>query len=147
VTELLLFAAARAEHVEKVIRPALDHGTWIVCDRFIDSTRVYQGLLAGVPGDLIGAIEIRSVAPTFPDLTVVLDLPAEEGLKRTQARGERTRFDAEDADYHRRLREGFRAIARAEADRCLVVDADRPPDDIANDVWRAVGERLLSRVR
>ncbi len=68
-----------------MIRPALAHGTWVICDRFIDSTRVYQGLLGGVPADLIGAIELRTVAPTFPELTFVLDVPAEEGLKRTEA--------------------------------------------------------------
>lgn len=141
-TELLLFAAARAEHVAKVIRPALAHGTWVVCDRFIDSTRVYQGLLGGVPRDLIDAIEARSVAPTFPDLTIVLDLPPETGLKRAATRGELSRFDAESVDYHRQLQDGFRAIARAEPNRCLVIDADRPADAIAADVWSAVEARL-----
>lgn len=143
VTELLLFAAARAEHVEKVIRPALEHGTWVVCDRFMDSTRVYQGLLGGAPGDLIGAIEIRTVAPTYPDLTLVLDLPAGEGLKRTEARGELSRFDAKSMEYHERLQDGFLAIARAEPARCLVVDADRQPEDIAADIWHAVKMRLF----
>jgi dTMP kinase len=147
VTELLLFAAARAEHVEKVIRPALAHGTWVVCDRFIDSTRVYQGLLGGVPGDLIGAVELRTVSPTFPDLTVVLDLPAEEGLKRTGQRGELSRFDAKSRDYHQSLRDGFLAIARTEKDRCIVVDGNRPPDVIADEVWRCVRERLLPRLQ
>jgi dTMP kinase len=147
VTELLLFAAARGEHVEKVIRPALEHGTWVVCDRFIDSTRVYQGLLGGVPGDLIGAVELRSVAPTFPDLTIVLDLPAEEGLKRTEARGELSRFDAKGTEYHQSLRDGFLVIARAEPDRCLVIDGNRTPDEIADDVWQAVENRLLSKAR
>lgn len=147
VTELLLFAAARAEHVAKVIRPALDHGTWVVSDRFVDSTRVYQGRLAGVPQDLISAIEARSVAPTCPDLTIVLDLPAEESRKRTEARGALSRFDAEHAEYHERLREAFRAIARAEPARCLVIDGNRAPDEIAADVWRAVESRLLAGAR
>lgn len=143
VTELLLFAAARAEHVGKLIRPALEHGTWVVCDRFIDSTRVYQGLLGGVPRDLIGAIESHSVAPTVPDLTFVMDLPAEVGLKRAEARGALSRFDAQSTDYHRRLREGFREIARAEPARCLLIDADRDPDTIAGEIWRTVAERFL----
>lgn len=147
VTELLLFAAARAEHVAKVIRPALAHGTWVVCDRFIHSTRVYQGLLGGVPTDLIDVIEVRSVAPTYPDLTIVLDLPPETGLKRANARGELSRFDAEGADYHRRLQEGFLDIARAEPDRCLVIDADRAPAAIAADVWSAVEARLFAGTR
>jgi dTMP kinase len=144
VTELLLFAAARAEHVAKVIRPALDHGTWVVSDRFMDSTRVYQGLLGGVPQDVIASIEARSVAPTFPDLTFVLDLPAAEGLKRTEARGALSRFDAAHADYHERLRQAFRDIAAAEPDRCLLLDASRAPELIAGDVWTAVEARLLA---
>lgn len=147
VTELLLFAAARAEHVAKVIRPALDHGTWVVSDRFMDSTRVYQGSLGGVPQDLILGIEARSVAPTFPDLTVILDIPAEEGLKRTEARGALSRFDAAHADYHEQLREAFRAIARVEPERCIVIDGTRPTGEIAADVWRAVETRLLAGTR
>jgi dTMP kinase len=147
VTELLLFGAARAEHVAKVIRPALEHGTWVVCDRFIDSTRVYQGLLGGAPGDLIGAVELRTVAPTFPDLTIVLDLPLEEGLRRTEARGELSRFDAKSRDYHQKLRDGFLAIARAENDRCVVVDGNRSPDEIAGDIWRVARDRLLPRLQ
>lgn len=147
VTELLLFAAARAEHVAKVIRPALAHGTWVVCDRFIDSTRVYQGVLGGVPRALIAAIERDSVAPTFPDLTLVLDLPAGESLRRTEARGALSRFDAADAAYHERLREAFVEIARAEPGRCTVLDGRRAPDEIGHDVWRTVEARLLAGAR
>ena len=147
VTELLLFAAARAEHVAKVIRPALAHGTWVLCDRFVDSTRVYQGVMAGVSADLIGAIEMRTVAPTFPDLTVVLDVPAEEGLKRTEARGALTRFDAEHAAYHVELREAFRRAAQAEPERCVLVDGSRAADEIAADIWRTVETRLLAEAR
>ena len=147
VTELLLFAAARAEHVAKVIRPALEHGTWVLCDRFIDSTRVYQGLLGGVPGDLIGAIEMRTVAPTFPDLTFVLDVPAEEGLKRTEARGALTRFDAEHASYHVKLRDAFRQVAEAEPERCVLMDGGREADEIAADIWRTVCTRFVVEAR
>lgn len=138
VTELLLFAAARAEHVAKVIRPALARGAWVVCDRFIDSSRVYQGLLGGVPADLIGAIEIRTVAPTYPDLTFVLDLPAEESVRRTEARGALTRFDAEGARFHESLRVAFRQAAAAEPERCRLIDASRTPDTVAADIWAAV---------
>lgn len=147
VTELLLFAAARAEHVAKVIRPALAHGTWVVSDRFIDSTRVYQGMLAGVSPGLIAAVEHESVAPTFPDLTILLDLPAEVGVQRAEARGALSRFDAADRSYHLRLREAFLAIARAEPERCVVIDGNRDADTIADDVWRAVEDRLLAGVR
>jgi dTMP kinase len=147
VTELLLFAAARAEHVAKVIRPAVAHGTWVICDRFIDSTRVYQGALGGVRPDLIRAIEAHAVAPTFPGLTFVLDVPAEVGLKRTEARGALTRFDAEHASYHVKLRTAFRDIAKAEPDRCIVVDGSRSPDEIAADIWRTVEGRFLAGAR
>lgn len=143
VTELLLFAAARAEHIGKVIRPALDFGTFVVCDRFIDSTRVYQGLLGGAPADLIASLEKSTVAPTFPDLTIVLDLAPESGLARIAARGALSRFDAESAAYHQRLREGFRAVARDEPHRCVLIDASRAEEAIARDVWAAVSSRLL----
>ncbi len=146
VTELLLFAAARAEHVAKVIRPALDHGTWVVSDRFADSTRVYQGVLAGVPQSLIQAVETGSVAPTFPDLTLILDIPPGEGQRRTEARGALSRFDAADADYHEKLRAAFRRIADAEPQRCLVIDGTKAPDEIADMVWRTVQTRLLAGV-
>jgi dTMP kinase len=147
ITELLLFAAARAEHVAKVIRPALDHGTWVVCDRFVDSTRVYQGLLGGVPRDLIEALEAGTVRPTLPDLTVILDVAPEEGLKRAEARGALSRFDAAGTDYHRRLREGFREIARVEPQRCVLFDGSRAPEQIAGDVWTTVEARLLAGAR
>jgi dTMP kinase len=143
VTELLLFAAARAEHVGKVLRPALAHGSWVVCDRFIDSTRVYQGLLAGTPPELIAALEAHAVAPTFPNLTVILDVAPDAGLERIAARGALSRFDAESLAYHHRLRDGFREIARAEPARCVLIDAGRPEEAVAADVWRAVESRLL----
>ncbi len=146
VTELLLFAAARAEHVAKVIRPALDNGTWVVCDRFIDSTRVYQGLLGGAPADLIGALETGTVGSTLPDLTFVLDLAPAEGSKRTEARGTLSRFDAAHEDYHLRLREGFRDIAKSEPVRCLLLDGGRAPELIADDIWTAIETRLLAGV-
>ncbi len=146
VTELLLFAAARAEHVAKVIRPALDHGTWVVCDRFVDSTRVYQGLLGGAPADLIGALEAGTVGDTVPDMTLVLDLSPEEGLRRTEARGTLSRFDAAHEDYHRRLREGFRSIAKAEPTRCLLLDGGRASELIAGDIWTAIEARLMTGV-
>lgn len=147
VTELLLFAAARAEHVAKVIRPAIGHGTWVVSDRFMDSSRVYQGMLAGVSPGLIAALEYESIAPTFPDLTLLLDVPPDVGVARAEARGALSRFDAADADYHVRLREAFLAVARADADRCVVIDGTAEADRVADDVWQAVETRLLSGAR
>lgn len=147
VTELLLFAAARAEHVAKVIRPALEHGTWVVSDRFMDSSRVYQGMLGGVSAGLIAAVEYESVAPTYPDLTILLDLPPEVGVKRAEARGALSRFDAADDGYHLRLREAFLAVARAEPGRCVVIDGARDPDRVADAVWQTVESRFLAEVR
>lgn len=144
ITELLLFAAARAEHVGKVLRPALAHGSWVVCDRFVDSTRVYQGQLGGAPADLIASLEKGAVAPTFPDLTIVLDLDPEIGLARIASRGALSRFDSESLAYHRQLRDGFLDIAAREPDRCVVVAADRDEESVAADVWRAVETRLFS---
>lgn len=146
MTELLLFAAARSEHVAKVIRPALEHGTWVVSDRFMDSTRVYQGMLAGVSAELIAAVECESIAPTYPDLTILLDVPAEIGVKRAEARGALSRFDAANTTYHLNLREAFLAVARAEPGRCVVIDGARDADEIADDVWQAVESRLLQGV-
>lgn len=143
VTELLLFAAARAEHVAKVIRPAVAHGTWVVSDRFMDSSRVYQGMLGGVSPALIAAVEFESVAPTYPDLTILLDVAPDVGLARAEARGALSRFDAADREFHVRLREAFLAVARADSGRCIVVDGAREADAVAGDVWRAVQSRLL----
>lgn len=143
VTELLLFAAARAEHVAKVIRPAVEHGTWVVSDRFMDSSRVYQGMLGRVSPALIAAVEFESVAPTFPDLTVLLDVAPDIGVARAEARGALSRFDAADRGYHVQLREAFLAVARADPGRCIVVDGAREADEVAAEVWGAVETRLL----
>jgi dTMP kinase len=109
VTELLLFAAARAEHMTAVIRPALDDGTWVISDRFMDSTRVYQGRLYSVEPELIKTLERYTVAPDFPSLTLILDLPPEAGLERASTRGTLSRYDAERIETHRTLRQGFLA--------------------------------------
>jgi dTMP kinase len=146
-TEFLLFAAARAEHVAKVIQPALARGAWVVCDRFIDSTRVYQGQLAGVPADLISTVERAVVGTAMPNLTLILDLDPEEGRRRLSARGELSRFDAANESTHRRLRDGFRGIAEAEPNRCRLIDAGRSADDVARDIWTGVERQLLAGAR
>lgn len=143
-TEFLLFAAARAEHVATLIRPALAHGTWVLCDRFIDSTRVYQGALNNVDRQLIQIIEKKIVADCVPDLTLILDVPVDVARARTNARGELTRFDAEHDDIHRQRRDAFLAIASAEPDRCVVINADRTAEIIAEEIWQATGQRLLA---
>ncbi len=146
-TELLLFAAARAEHMTGVIRPALDEGTWVISDRFIDSTRVYQGKLYNVDPELIRLIEKYTVAPDFPDLTLILDLPPEAGLERAASRGTLSRYDAERIETHETLRQGFLEIATAEPGRCILIDGHLPLASVGTAVWQAVNERLLAEVQ
>jgi dTMP kinase len=141
--ETLLFAAARDDHLEVTIRPALQAGRWVLCDRFTDSTRAYQGVLGDVDPALIRAIERVVVADTRPDLTFVLDLPATEGLRRAKARGGVSdRFERETIEFHERLREAFLAIARREPTRCIVIDANRDPANVAADILKVVEERF-----
>jgi dTMP kinase len=146
LTELLLFAAARAEHMTAVIRPALDEGTWVISDRFIDSTRVYQGKLYAIEPDLIAQLETYTVGHDLPDLTLILDLPPEAGLERAAGRGTLSRYDAERIETHETLRAGFLEIAEAEPKRCLLIDANLPVDSVATAVWQAVHQRLLAEV-
>jgi dTMP kinase len=137
VTETLLMYAARRDHVERVIRPAL------VCDRFADSTRAYQGAAGGTDPGLIAALETYILEETRPDLTLVFDLPAEAGLERAHARaGAEMRFESKGMAFHERLREGFLAIAAAEPGRCAVIDAAGSMDAVEAQVWAAVAERL-----
>ncbi|MFN0219171.1 MAG: dTMP kinase [Hyphomicrobium sp.] len=146
VTELLMFAAARAEHMTAVIRPALDEGTWVISDRFLDSTRVYQGRLYNLEPELIAQLERYTVAPDYPDLTLILDLPPEAGLERTVGRGTLSRYDAERIETHETLRQGFLEIAEREPERCILIDGHLAPDSVDAAVWQAVSERLLSLV-
>ncbi|MGO4683490.1 dTMP kinase [Hyphomicrobium sp. 2TAF46] len=144
VTELLLFAAARAEHVTSVIRPALDDGTWVISDRFMDSTRVYQGKLYGLEPEFIAQLERYTVAPDYPDLTLILDLPASAGVERAQLRGTLSRYDAERIETHETLREGFLEIADAEPLRCVLIDASLAVSSVETAVWQAVSAHLLA---
>lgn len=141
--ETLLMYAARADHLERVIRPALDAGAWVVCDRFSDSTRAYQGAGGGVTRELIEAIDQAVVGVDQPDLTVMIDVPVELGLERAQARGGAARFEGKGLAFHKRLRDGFLALAAADPDRCVVLDGAASADDVADRVWKAVEERLL----
>ena len=143
VTETLLMYAARRDHVERVIRPALARGAWVVCDRFADSTRAYQGAAGGVDPALIAAMETYVLEETRPDLTLIFDMPVEVGLERAHARaGSEMRFESKGLAFHQRLREGFLAIARAEPGRCAIVDAKGTLDEVEAEVWAAVQSRL-----
>jgi dTMP kinase len=143
VTETLLMYAARRDHVERVIRPSLARGAWVVCDRFADSTRAYQGAAGGTDRALIAALETYVLEETRPDLTLIFDLPVAVGLERAHARaGAEMRFESKGAAFHQRLREGFLAIAKAEPQRCVVVDATGEPNEVEARVWEAVEARL-----
>jgi dTMP kinase len=144
--EALLFAAARDDHVRSTIAPALKRGAWVICDRFIDSTRVYQGRLGQLDPKFIRALERVTVGDLKPDLPLVLDLPAETGLARAgKRRGAKTaadRFEAEALTFHKDLREAYRVLAAAEPDRCMLIDAAEPKEKVADRIWKAVSERL-----
>ena len=143
VTETLLMYASRRDHIERVIRPSLARGAWVVCDRFADSTRAYQGAAGGTEPGLITALETYVLEDVRPDLTLLFDLAADLGLARAHARaGAEMRFESKGTAFHERLRDGFLAIAAAEPDRCVVIDAAADMDNVERAVWRAVTERL-----
>jgi len=144
-TEAILFAAARDDHVRTVIRPALVAGKWVVCDRFIDSTRVYQGALGNVDRKLIRSLERVTVGAAMPDLTFVIDVPPNIGLARAKhRRGESKpdRFEAEAEEFHEALRKAYGALAEEEPGRITVIDGRPPRDVVAETIWRVVTERL-----
>ncbi len=143
LTETLLMYAARRDHIERAIAPALARGAVVLCDRFLDSTRAYQGAGGGTPPGLIHTLEIEVLGEVVPDLTLIFDLPPAVGLARAAARGEgEARFEAKGLAFHERLRAGFRAIAEAEPDRCVLIDADASLEAVGEAVWSAVQGRL-----
>ncbi|MDU6490623.1 dTMP kinase, partial [Bradyrhizobium sp.] len=147
--ETLLFAAARDDHVRNVILPALSQGSWVLCDRFFDSTRAYQGSLGKVAPDVLNAMQRVTIGDLKPDLTLILDVPVEVGLKRAAARrgaGAPDRFEAEDIKFHKGLRDAFHKIAADDPKRCVLIDATAGPDPVSLLVWDAVRERLFTAV-
>ena len=143
IAETLLHYAARADHLDRTIRPALAAGRWVVCDRFADSTTAYQGYGHGVSLDVIESLFKAIVGEAAPDLTVILDLPAEQGLQRTTGRtGQENRYEQMAVDFHRRLRDGFLTIARQNPQRCAVIDAARALDAVQSDIQAEVRRRL-----
>lgn len=143
--ETLLFAAARDDHVHAVIEPALAQGVWVLCDRFADSTRAYQGRLGQVAPALLNAMERVTIGRLKPDLTVVLDIPVSIGMRRAAARRGNDapdRFEAEGIAFHQGLRDAFRKIAADEPQRCVLIDAEADPKVIADNVWGVLRRRL-----
>jgi dTMP kinase len=143
VSETLLMYAARRDHIERTIRPALERGAWVISDRFSDSSRAYQGGAGGAAPGLLAAMDTFIVEDTRPDLTLILDLPVEQGLARAGARGgAEARFEAKGVTFHQRLREAFLDIAKVEPNRCAVIDAAETPDEVSNAIWSATAARL-----
>lgn len=137
-SEALLHFAARAEHLAAVIRPALAQGQWVLCDRFADSTIAYQGYGQGLDLAWLWTLRQHIVGATEPGLTLMLDLPVEAGLARAETE---QRYERMGLDFHRRLAEGFRAIAAAAPERCRRIDATRAIEPIAADIRAAFGAR------
>ena len=145
--ETLLFAAARDDHVRTVIQPALNQGTWVLCDRFSDSTRAYQGSLGQVSPIVLNAMQRVTIGDLKPDLTIILDIPVEVGLQRAAARrgsGVPDRFESEDLQFHQDLRDAYRRIAAEDPHRCVLIDANADADAVAADVWTALRDRVFA---
>jgi dTMP kinase len=147
LAEALLFSAARLDHLQSKIRPALEQGAFVLCDRFADSTRAYQGLDDGLAPGVIAGLERVVVDATKPDLTFILDVPAEIGLARASARRASRkeaadRFEAEGIAFHERLRQAFLDIAKEEPERCVVIDATQSADAVEEGIWKVVEDRF-----
>jgi dTMP kinase len=151
LSEALLFYAARSDLLDTVIRPALAAGRWVICDRFSDSTRVYQGIAGGVEPAVLDRLEGIVVSGTRPDLTLILDLPADVGLARAAGRRggnagvalQPDAYEKRGLAFHERLRAGYAALAKAEPQRCVLVDGAGAAEAIAAEIWGHVERRLL----
>lgn len=143
-SELFLHIAARRDHVTKAIRPALDQGRWVLCDRFADSTMAYQGYGFGLGRETVAAAHRLVLGDFDPDLTLILDLPVSEGLARARARdGDgQNRYERMESDFHERLRQGFLEIAQHDPDRCAVIDAKKDADAVHAAILGEVARRL-----
>ncbi len=143
VSEALLLYAARCDHVARLIAPALERGVWVICDRFADSTLAYQGYGRGLPLTDLSVLHRVALGDFAPDLTLILDLPVDEGLARVARRRQSIdRFERLDRAFHGRLREGFRRIAAAEPQRCVLIDAAGDRDSVHRAMLAAVSDRL-----
>ena len=142
LSETLLILADRAAHLERVIRPALADGKYVVCDRFFDSTRAYQGIAGGLGLEVIHNLQQPVLGTTLPDVTLLLDIDPEKGLSRAQERGGDLRFESKTLAYHQTLRQAFLDFAKQEPERMVVIDADRDIEAVSTDIITVLGERL-----
>ena len=145
LTEALLFIAARAELVSSLIEPSLARGDVVICDRFADSTVAYQGYGRGVDRDVLAQLNAVATRGLVPDLTVLFDLPAADGLARSRGQGEADRFEREDLAFHERVHAGYLELAKREPERWLVVDATRSVDEVTQTVRARLEQLLASR--
>lgn len=144
LAETLLFTAARVQHVARLIAPALAEGKQVICDRFVDSTRVYQGVGKGIPAEYLNALHALTLGNLMPDLTFMLDIDPVVGLARTKKRtSNETRFEGMELEFHQQVRAGFLAIARAEPERCKVVDATQPLVQVHTQIWSQINAGLI----
>ena len=142
LSETLLILADRAAHLERVIRPSLAEGKYVVCDRFFDSTKAYQGVAGGLGLDVIHNLQQPVLSSTLPDVTLLLDIDPEKGLRRAQERGGELRFESKTLAYHRTLRNAFLDFAAQEPERIFVIDADRDVQAVSADILAVLDERL-----
>ena len=143
MSEALLHFAARRDHVMTVIEPALDEGTWVVCDRYTDSTIAYQGYGQGLEISIIKDLHRQTVGNLWPDATIILDIAVSQGLDRIVNRGGEThRYEKMEIDFHMRLREGFLEIARQNSERCVVVDAARSSDAVHDSIMTLIAQQF-----
>jgi dTMP kinase len=139
LAETLLFYAARVQHVARLIQPALDSGKLVLCDRFVDSTRVYQGIGKNISPAFIDALHALTLGNMMPELTIILDIDPQQGLARAKGRaGIETRFEGMELEFHALVRAGFLAIAREEPARCRVLDAAQPPEAVHAQIMLAI---------
>lgn len=147
MTEALLLFAARSDHLDRTIRPALAQGKWVLCDRFYDSTMAYQGHAGGIGADTVQRLIEISVGETHPDLTLVFDLPVEAGLARAHAiSGEEVRFENKGKEFHEQMRQAYLQIADENPKRCAVIDASGDIDQVSELIWRSVYTRYSAEL-
>ena len=142
--ELLLFGASRAQHVDELIKPNLAQGNIVLCDRFLDSSTVYQGVARAIDPEIVAAINQIAIADTLPDLTIVIDLDPEEGFRRIQSRSDEPadRMENEHIDFYKAVRQGYLELAGKNADRFLVIDGHQSIDEVEQAIWDGIKDRI-----
>lgn len=148
--EAILFSAARIDHIREIITPALQRGAFVICDRFADSTRAYQGVMGDIDMETIDVLERIAIGTCRPCVTFILDVEPATGLARANARRERSggevdRFESENLQFHSQLRQTFLGIARSDPARCHVVSSERPKEEVSEEIWQVVYQKLIDR--